>query len=151
MKKSIYISLIVLFSVCIACLRFEKRVDEKEARRQFANDQLALNCIAHFMIAQDEEALCYDLLTSEEKLIVSDDSARESLEQLKENGYKIITKEDGMINFLIWSNKDMGIGIVYSEFGTEPKLQFQTYCSLLEEKWYYYEEDYNQWRLHNVK
>ena len=50
----------------------------------------------------------------------------------------------------MWSNLDSGHGIAYTIDESEPKLQFLTKAEKLnEDNWYYYEEDYNKWKLRN--
>lgn len=48
--------------------------------------------------------------------------------------------------------KDSSRGIAYSIDGKEPKLQFLTKLEALPERnWYYYEEDFDEWKIQNKK
>ena len=75
---------------------------------------------------------------------------REAYLGIRKKGYRIIDKSHNAISFLRWSKLDAGGGIVYSIDGCIPKLQFLTKLEPLKESnWYYYEEDFNEWRKHN--
>ncbi len=64
--------------------------------------------------------------------------------------YSVIDKADNYIYFQLWSNLDAGRGIAYTLDGNPPTLQFLTkYEKLDDENWYYYEEDFNEWRRRN--
>lgn len=66
----------------------------------------------------------------------------------KHKKYKNITKSGNTISFLLWSNLDAGRGVAYTLDGKEPILQFLTYFQeLKKENWYYYEEDFNTWKV----
>lgn len=87
-------------------------------------------------------------------LCLDDDSSNEELteisKKLYDRGYEIISKNDNFVSYQKWSNLDAGRGFVYSYNGTEPSLQFMTKLIPLKEKdWYYYEEDFNEWKKQN--
>ena len=68
----------------------------------------------------------------------------------KEREYSHIGKIGNTIYFQLWANKDAGSGIAYSTDGNEPVLQFLTKLEELDKNnWYYYEEDFNEWKLNN--
>jgi len=60
----------------------------------------------------------------------------------------VIGKEDNYIYFQIWALlRDKSRGIVYSIDSKEPVLQIMTKIEpLSEENWYYYEQNYDQWK-----
>lgn len=64
--------------------------------------------------------------------------------------YQNISKNGNTISFLLWSNLDEGRGIAYTLDGSTPTLQFLTKSEKLKkENWYYYEENFNEWKLTN--
>ena len=70
-----------------------------------------------------------------------------AIETLKKRGYSVIGKSGNTIHFQRWSNLDNGRGIAYSINGNVPNLQFLTKLEpLSDENWYYYEEDFNEWK-----
>ena len=81
---------------------------------------------------------------------IENDKVIQSIEKLKNNYCSVIGKENNTIYFQMWSNLVSGHGIAYTIDESEPKLQFLTKAEKLnEDNWYYYEEDYNKWRLKN--
>ena len=59
-------------------------------------------------------------------------------------------RDRNTIYFQRWSNLDNGRGVAYSIDGSTPTLQFLTKLEpLSESNWYYYEEDYNEWKRRN--
>lgn len=70
-----------------------------------------------------------------------------AIENLKEQDCEIIKKNGNTISFQIWSDLDSGRGVVFSTDRSKPTLQFLTKLEeLCEDNWYYYEEDFNEWR-----
>lgn len=69
---------------------------------------------------------------------------------LENNAYSIIGKNDNTVYFMIWSIKDNSRGIVYSDDGNMPKVDFLTDLRPLSEpNWYYYEANFNEWEIRN--
>lgn len=65
-----------------------------------------------------------------------------------ERKYQVVSKKDKTISFQLWSNLDVGKGVVYVSCGETPSIQFLTkYEKLDKENWFYYEADFNEWRL----
>lgn len=64
--------------------------------------------------------------------------------------YQVIAKDGNTIHFQLWANLDAGSGIAYSIDGSEPTLQFLTKSKKMDkENWYYYEENFNEWKRLN--
>jgi len=81
---------------------------------------------------------------------IDDVEVVEAINTLKKRGYSVIGKDSNTIHFQRWSNLDNGRGIAYSINGNEPTLQFLTKLEPLSEpNWYYYEEDFNEWKMKN--
>lgn len=86
-------------------------------------------------------------ISSENSVYLKNEQVAKSFVSLKQKGYKVITKNNNAISYLKWSKLDEGRGLVYSIDGEKPQLQFLTEIEALsEDKWYYYEEDFNEWR-----
>jgi len=87
---------------------------------------------------------------------IEDAKVVDAIEKLWGNGTSsiVLYQEWNSISFEMWySHQDIGCGIVCSIDGIrEPTLQFLTLLEPLSESgWYYYVEDYNQWRTnHNT-
>jgi len=89
---------------------------------------------------------------SSTRIAIEDTDIIKVINKLKSLGYSTISKGDNAISFLRWSNMDNGRGVVYSIDGNEPSsdytLPFLTKLEPLSKpNWYYYEEDYNEWRI----
>ena len=68
----------------------------------------------------------------------------------KQKKYGVISKDGNTIWFQLWSNRDQGRGIAYTLDGNAPTLDYLTkFEKLKNENWYYYEEDFNEWKLRN--
>ena len=67
-----------------------------------------------------------------------------------ERKYQVITKKDNTIMFQLWANLDVGKGVVYVSNGETPSIEYLTkYEKLDKENWFYYEADFNEWKLKN--
>ena len=81
---------------------------------------------------------------------IDDEKILETINELKRKSYQYIEKKDGIIYFERWVKFDKGAGAAYSIDGHIPgesSIEFLTKIeSLSIDKWYYYEEDYNEWR-----
>ena len=82
----------------------------------------------------------------------------DAMKQLRKRGYSVIRKRGNCVSFIRWRNKDNARGVVYSIDGHTPNessIQYLTKLEPIKESgWYYYEADYNEWRvnveLHNI-
>lgn len=64
--------------------------------------------------------------------------------------YQVIAKNGNTIYFQLWANLDEARGVAYSIDGSEPTLQFLTKSKKMDkENWYYYEENFNEWKQLN--
>jgi len=86
-----------------------------------------------------------------DRVKITDEAVVEAIDQLfRERGYSSIERTGNTICFVRWTRlMDFGSGIAYTiSKEKEPELQFLTKIEPLSESgWYYYEEDYNEWRL----
>ena len=84
---------------------------------------------------------------------IGDDKIIKELSHLfKDKKYQVINKNGNAISFQLSSNLDMGAGIVYTIDEIEPSLQFLTKLEKLDRNnWYYYEEDFNEWKRLNER
>ena len=71
-----------------------------------------------------------------------------ALEHLQNRGYSLISKRRNTVKFILWNRlSDVACGIAYSIDGNEIDIEYLTESvPLLEENWYYYVADFNQWR-----
>lgn len=85
------------------------------------------------------------------KLIeISDEETIQSIKKLMRRGCDVIGKENNSIYFQMWSTLDKGSGFIYSTNDDAPQMQFLTKLEVMSvSNWYYYEEDFNEWKLQN--
>ncbi len=157
MKKTIkkYIILaIILFALCILFQffggmyiggLFNPPMSEEDMIELFNKDKGILRESACDLSKKGDIYLCLD-----------DDSPKEELteisKKLYDRDYEIISKNDTYVSYQKWSNLDAGRGFVYSYNGDMPSLQFTTKLIPLNEMgWYYYEEDFNEWKKMNER
>jgi len=86
---------------------------------------------------------------------IENEYAKNAMDLLLRSGFQIIRREGNFIIFLRWRNMDNGRGIVYSIDRTLPDESVLSFLTRLEplpyEGWFYYEEDFNEFRLRNQR
>ena len=138
--------------------------DKDEVKKYFDRDKKEFVIIMEYLskapgssIYIDEPGEYMRISYSNEKFVgfenekIEDKAVIKAINWLfKRRGYKKINKEGYTIDFQRWSGViDVTIGIAYSiSEKDEPVLQYLTKLEpLSEDGWYYYEEDYNEWRV----
>ena len=86
--------------------------------------------------------------------VISDEYVSEAVLLLFQQGYRGITKSGSFIIFQRWSTLDAGRGIAYSIDRNTP-IQAPPFDFLIEveplteDSWYFYVDDFNEWRRQN--
>ena len=142
---------------------FSLPINEKKMEFLFENDKALLQSITDYFVVLDYEGIYIPNTIENGRMYVhkkvddigsdikiTDVEVIENISILRKKGYKVIGRNGNTIYFQRWSNSDNGRGVTYSIDGSTPTLQFLTKLEPLSEpNWYYYEEDYNEWRLRN--
>ena len=123
----------------------------------FLKNYNLLTLVAEYLVGLEHErvyitssSLDGEISVNGKTYYIYNDDAVNAIELLKESGCSVILKADGVVTFVYWSTSDVGEGFAYSSDGSEPQLQFRTYLEKLStENWFYYEENFNLWRLEN--
>lgn len=118
----------------------------------FQNSAYSEIYITRVSYADEPEVMFTGYLTGNVK--IEDDTVIDAIERLFTKWkYDVIERSGNTISFQKWSNLDKGRGIAYSINGEDdPQLDFLTDLKALSKKgWYYYEEDYNEWRIQHEK
>jgi len=177
MKKIIFIVSICLVLVAILCLTtlpgcvlvsgiiVGPAISINKMERIFIEDYELLSNAVHCLI--EIKDLEYDSIYIDDTMKngeisnagkhveIKDIEMIKVINTLKRKGYKIIHKNENVIRFERWSRFENERGIVYSIDGSKPSddakgIQFLIESvPLSEPNWYYYEADYNEWRVHN--
>ena len=158
-KKSQTLIAAMLVWVCISslltgCSRSAIRDSKEEV---FARDFKLLSLVADYLVSLEYDSVYIpsdyqdgEMYVSGKTYFIDNHDVVNAIARLREAGYSVIGKDDGVVTFVYWSTKDVGIEFAYSFDGSEPQLQFQTYLEKLStENWFYCEEDFNLWKLEN--
>ena len=141
----IYILWIIFGSLYIGGV-FNLPVNKGMLEKEFQDNQNEFFVVQNFLTTQKSDIH----ITKDNINVISDKEVKNALNTLIDYGYSSIRKSENTIIFIRWTNLDNGRGIVYSTDGEEPNLQFLTKLEPLSKvNWYYYEEDFNKWRLQN--
>ena len=157
--KQIFVLLIACLFMCfVLCSCSKPKPEDGEECLSATIDNLTI--VAEFfsdyeydnIFVRADDGTMTLLLKGEEK--ISDKTVVDAIKALYDDGFKTITKskENNAIAFLRWTKfNDFGAGLAYSIDKTkEPSVTYQTeLISLSEDGWYYYESDYNEWRINN--
>ena len=96
---------------------------------------------------EDEKEIFYDLGWHD----IPSNGVNTSVYRLRLSGCTKINKKANTISFQIWSRAigsvDCGIACIIDGQGT-PKTEFQIYCEELGDGWFYYYDDYEEYRAH---
>ena len=164
LSVSIMISLAILAGLIWGAAEFFSPPNKSKAERTFEQDKTDILLITEYLInsdyaeifinkariAQQTGTMFTGIETRDVK--IEDEAVVNAIDWLGKRGYSIMDKTENTIYFQRWTRfKDFGSGIAYSINGKdEPELQFLTKLEpLSEDGWYYYEADYNEWRVRN--
>ena len=169
MKKTIFIIVFIsIFSLVglfwwIADSLFPP--DKNKMERYFKQDKSDIILITEYLINSDYLKIrINDSDISNKKIFmftgletgnveITNDTVVQAINRLyKKRGYSVIGRNGNTIHFQKWTRlMDFGSGIAYSIDGSKPtedEIGYLTHLEpLSESKWYFYEEDYNEWRL----
>ena len=127
--------------------------DYGDVKKEYADSRSELNAVREYFERIDSSNIIIWQSTGDGMMSnsghdvpVDDVKADKAIERLQERGYSVIAKNGNTIYFQRWSNLDKGMGLAYTADGTAPRLQFLANCSMIDDNWYYYEENYNLWR-----
>lgn len=168
MKKNyiIYIALIIFVSLFLipnllpiallinGCSSYS--INQSNIEKSFEKDKNYLISVKNYLCSVKGNVIIYCSMDTIEMKIdgetfpINGTTITEELTKLRNLGYNTVEKGNNYVAFLKWSNLDSGRGIVYSVDGNKPNLPFLTKLEPLnEERWYYYEEDFNEWKKIN--
>ena len=133
-------------------------IGEEEMENIFNDDYDLLIIVRNYFVNSGYEGIYIplpnkngEMLADGDHVKIEDTKAIDAINNLKNRGYKVIGKDNNTIYFQRWSNLDCGRGIAYSIEGN--KIEFfdlKRQIPLPESNWYYYETDFNEWKLqHN--
>ena len=133
---------------------FNPPISKEKMTDIFNKDQTLLLDVAQYLANSDyEDVYIHDIIKNNKISItggyieIKDENVIKTINTLIKNGYSAIEKTGNTISYQRWSNLDNGRGIACSIDDSEPEMQFLTKIEPLSEpNWYYYEEDFNEWK-----
>ena len=157
---SIWIILVAIIATFISSLTNANTPPSvNDVYEKFSENKESIQIIIDFMLEIDSDDV---LIIYEDKEVmidfvrypIVDEQLLQALKQLEEAGYKekLIGRTENTISITQWiGQQDISCGIAYSiDKVSIPDLQFGTQLEALkDEGWYYYVEDYNEWRVRN--
>ena len=139
----------VISSLMIGGL-FNPPITKDEVQELFVEDYDKLSNVAKFIGASQYDNVYIVEENDIADLSVSENEVVADIKWLIKNGYDVISKEKNTVYFQRWSNLDAGRGVCYVVDDENPTIQFLTkYEKLSKENWFYYEEDFNEWKREN--
>lgn len=150
---------LILCGLC-GCKVFDNEIPTvSEIQDIFDRDKVALLLIKDYLINSGySEFYIYDdcktaRIGLNQKIQLEDEAIISALQQLRNSGYKSIDKDGNTIAFWVWSKfNDTGCGIAYSIDGKQISIEYLTESvPLSEDGWYYFVDDFNEWRSRQHK
>ena len=138
-------------------------LQEDQIDSVFEQDYVLIQDIAKYLLSLEEPYVGIDLKRNEvksefgEPMKFQSSEIEELVGELKEKGYYHIQKKENVVVFDVWRrrfNVEFESGFVYSVDGSGDLSAIQFLISqrpLSEESWYYYEVDFNEWRVKRNK
>ena len=125
----------------------------------FEEDYAQLEQVANYLLELEHNNITIrsvDYISADfgEKIKIIDGNVRETLNDLFNKGYLIISKNNSTVNFARWEktlSPEFSAGFAFKQ-NAEDDLNIQYVIETRElpkGNWYYYEEDYNEWRANN--
>ena len=94
---------------------------------------------------------CTSAFANFKDIAIEDEAVVSALKKLSKNGCSSMSKRGNTVHFCLWTRfNDAGCGIAYSVDGKEISIEYMTQAlPLSEEGWFYYVDDFNEWRANN--
>lgn len=146
MKKRIRLLLLSILLLINGCSSITEPPALQEMEKVFHEYREEFQIITAFVLTQEGFDSIYsgqDLKSAPENIQKADGVLR------KQAGCNSIHRSGNTVTFILWTRfTDAGCGIAYTtESSPEPDMTFLTQIEpLSEDGWYYYVEDYSEWR-----
>jgi len=170
MKKKIILNIIfftlfplLLIGIMVFIIFMPPRQGIEATLRCFERNKSNISIIRDYFYNLDHDYLRYPPFSGERGVLgtrtqnvyveISDTNVKHALDILLRRGYQIISKDNDFIIFLRWRGINVGRGIIYSTNGITPDESVLPFLTKIEsisyDNWFYYEEDFNEWRRRN--
>lgn len=168
MKRIIKDSILILTIAFISCIVvpalwlggiFSPPPSIEKVNKIYERDKEVLIAIVEYLSHADYTSIYIPdtnesgmmFVSGEGDIPITEDNIVDAIDLLQDKyGYSVIGRKGKTIYFQVWSVKNKGRGIAFTIDGTNPELDFLTKVEkLFSDNWYYYEEDFNEWKLQN--
>ncbi len=154
----VYVAKIAVGGIIIGGGFFNSPIGKEKMETIFTKDQELLTNVTNYLTNSGYDTVYIpstmesgEMSNAGTTVKIDDIEVATTINTLKKRGYSVIGRDGNTIHFQRWANLDNGCGIAYSINGNEPTLQFLTKLEpMTEPNWYYYEENYNEWRTRNI-
>lgn len=148
-------SIILFFCVILSsCSQILSPPTVQEVEAKFNQNRMNIMTVTNYL-AESKYGSIYindtsgNMSVGTSRIPISDQTVIKAIRKLSAQGYTIIIKDGNTIHFQQWTRfTDAGCGIAYSINKTSiPRIDYLTQLEPLSENgWYYYVDDYTQWR-----
>lgn len=160
--QSIYLLLLMVFLCTILTGCFPNTPDVESVEEHFRSNQEDIQIVVDFLVSMEHPSVYINttdstVLVDLERIEIEDEKVNAAIKQLLEDSifdtkqyYNFADKTRNAIHFGLWcSAQGVECGVAYSINGEDlPLSQFCTeIVPLSEPGWYYYVDDYNEWRV----
>jgi len=156
----LYFGLIIIGGGIISGVLFNPRINQAHMERIFIEDYDLLRVVVDYLTNSEHASISvrpetdYGMMwvgSINEHITIEDEYVRYVMNLLLSRGYQNISKTGNFVVFLRWRNLDNGRGVVYSIDRTLPDESTLSFLTRLEslpyQGWFYYEEDFNEFRI----
>ena len=157
---TVCVSLVIIVAISFGLMHwaFDKLtpLDKDKAERYFNRDKEDIMLITQYFVKSGYSNILINDTNGNMSIgytciKINDETVKKAVNNLiDKRGYISIQRTDNTISFAMWCRlSDVSRGIAYSiDKEHEPTLEYLTELEPLEENgWYYYEDDFNEWRV----
>jgi hypothetical protein len=149
----VIVAIIVSLVLGVIFLRilFPTQLSKEATEKDFVKNQDNILLVTDYLINCKDISVYIPNTDSKGYAAIKEAQVINAIKTLFSNGYSVISKDGNTIHFQRSTRfRDFGSGVAYSIVGSEPQLPFLTKLEPLSEpNWYYYEEDFNEYKKLN--
>lgn len=157
MKKMMCFVLLIAGMLCFCSCAATKPPTVTEIQEIFDRDRENILIVTDYFVSSGYSNLivwdndCKNMFADRKDVAIEDEAVVTALKALAKNGYQTFSKDGNTVSFCVWSRlADVGCGMAYSIDGEAICVEYLTESAPLSENgWFYYVDDFNEWREQN--
>lgn len=142
------------------CVCYNQNIDSADIESTFENDYEELQTVAEYLLSLDHHLVVIRNSSGTmnvdygDKILLDDKEAKNAVVSLYNKGYLYISRGENTVRFERWKkalSHEFRAGFAYTT-NSNGNINVQFLLKQQElsvNNWYYYEEDYNEWRSNN--